>query len=390
MYRMEHRLSRWATVLSGAVIAAGVVAPAAAERRAFNHDDWVEAVRRRALDPAEVVYPLASSAEMAAWAAERLAGHPGLGPVGQLGALQEELFRDEAFEFSYDDGFTLTAREAFDLRRGDCMSFTALFIALSRSVGIPTFLVSVRRAPEIERTEGLVVVNRHVVAGYRSANEVVLFDFSTSSSAPYVQHVVVDDVMASAMYHTNLGGSAIRSGALDEALRHLGIATRLEPGWAASWVNLGVARFRGGDVDGAMEAYRTALEVDPGNSSALNNLSFAYRELGMEAEARAALAAAVRTTDNPFTLIAMADVEMERGRLDRAARHLRRARWGYGDEPAVHDALARLARREGRLDRAEKHSARAAELRRDEREADDARPATSDPARSGGDGPRGP
>jgi len=365
MYRKELRLSRWSTLLPGVVIAVGVAAPAAADRRAFDHESWVDEVRRRGLDAAEVVYPFSTSPEMAAWAAQRLDGHGGLGPAGKLAVLQEALFRDGAAEFSYQDGVTLTASEAFELRRGDCMSFTALFVALSRSVGIPTFLVSVRRTPDIERTEGLVVVNRHVVAGYRSANEVVLFDFSVSSSAPYVQHVVVDDVTASAMYHTNLGGAAIREGALEEAARHLGIATRLEPTWAAGWVNLGVARFRSGDADGAMEAYRAALDVDPGNSSALTNLSFAYRELGMEPEARAALAAAVRKTDNPFTLIAMADVEMERGRLDRAARHLRRARWRYGDEPAVHDALARLARREGRDDRAAKHSARAAELRRE-------------------------
>lgn len=140
-----------------------------------------------------------------------------------------------------------------------------------------------------------------------------------------------------------------------------------------------MARFRGGDADGALEAYRTALEVDPGNPSALANLSCTYRELGMEPEARAALAAAARRTDNPFTLIAMADLEMGRGKLDWAARHLRRARRRYGDEPAVHDALARHACCEGRQRRAEKHSARAAELRHGHRGAGDDPPAT--PAR---------
>jgi Flp pilus assembly protein TadD len=295
-----------------------------------------------------------------------VAGYSDLGTAQQLKILQQDLFRPEVFEFSYDDSVTLTAREAFEQRRGNCMSFTALFIGLSRSVGVPTFLVAVRRAPEVERADGLVVVNRHVVAGYRSPDEVMLFDFYVTSSVPYVRHTVVDDVMASTMYHANIGGAAIRTGELEDALRHLTIATRLEPEWPAGWVNLGVARSRAGDVDGAMDAYRTALEVDPGNSSALTNMSFVYRDLGMDVEARAALAAAARRSDNPFTLIAMADLEMVRGDLDRASRYLRKARWWYSDEPAVFDALARLARREGRDKRAERHSRRAAELRREQ------------------------
>ena len=198
------------------------------------------------------------------------------------------------------------------------MAFTSMFVALSRSVGIRTFLVKVRRAPEANRDESVVVVNRHVVAGYRGPDKMTLYDFYVTSATPYIQHRVIDDLQASAMFHNNLGGAAIRDGDFDAAIRHLDIAIGLDPSWAPAWVNLGVARFRLGDSEGAMRAYERALEEEPGNSSAFSNIALLYRQQGREEEARTALMAAAEGRANPFTLIAMADVEIGRGDLDAA------------------------------------------------------------------------
>jgi Flp pilus assembly protein TadD len=147
------------------------------------------------------------------------------------------------------------------------------------------------------------------------------------------------------MYHANMGSAALREEDLDEALRNLEIATALAPDWAVGWVNLGVTLAHLGDVDGAFESYRRALGIDPAHSSALNNLSFLYASLGREAEARIALRAAAETTVSPFTLIAMADSEMQSGRNSEAARYLREARRRYPREPEVFMGLARLAER---------------------------------------------
>jgi hypothetical protein len=142
------------------------------------------------------------------------------------------------FDFVYDTELTLTAAEAFTSRRGNCLSFTSMFVAMARSAGIPTFLMSVRRDPEVDRDGSLVVVNRHVVAGYRGASsEVHIFDFYVTTTEPYIQRRTIDDVTATAMFHTNLGGDAIRRGDLG-AVRNLGIATTLAPDWAPGWINL--------------------------------------------------------------------------------------------------------------------------------------------------------
>ena len=331
--------------------------------RFFGYEEWEQAVIELQLDPRDVVYPFEATPEMMAWAEEKLQSHTQKDGLLQLTVLQNALF-NTSYSFVYDNMRTLTAADAFAAREGNCISFTSLFVAISRGLGYPTFLASVRRDPGIAKTDGVIVVNHHVVAAYRSPRRVHTFDFYTTFTEPHYHKRVIDDIAASAIFHTNLGGESIRNGDLGEARRHLEIATTLAPDRAPGWINLGVTRFRLGEVEGALEAYRSALLADPLNPSALTNMSIVYRSLGREEEAQTALRAAAEDTRSPFTLIAMADVDMVQGNLESARRYLRRARWWYGKEPEVYDALARLALHERDDAKAEKYTRQAAELRR--------------------------
>jgi len=358
-------MRRWAglalTWVTAALLA-GCSHTASSER--LDRAAWEREVAHRGVDVEAAVFPFATTPEMERWVDEVLGRHAGDGGLRKLTVLQQELFSPD-FGFSYDTDLTLTAGEAFGSRAGNCLSFTSMFVAMARSAGIPTFLMSVRREPEVDRDGDLVVVNRHVVAGFRGASsEVHVFDFYVTTTGPYIQRRTIDDVTATAMFHTNLGGDAIRRGELEAAVRHLDIATALAPDWAPGWVNLGVAHYRQGDAERAVADYQRALEVEPGNPSALGNMAYIYRDQGRDHEAEVALRAAAQETTNPFTLIAMADAEMMRGRLGAASRYLRKARWWYGDEPEVHLAMARLAQRRGRPADADRHLRRAADLER--------------------------
>jgi len=329
----------------------------------FGYEEWQAAVAELELDTTEVVFPFIATPEMEAWAEEKLRHVAKAAPDVRLQALQQAFFDAGEFQFEYDQARTLTAEEAFAARHGNCMSFTSLFVAMSRSIGLPTFLVAVKRQPEVEKDAGLVVVNRHVVAGYRSPSKIFIYDFYFASSMPYLSRRVIDDLSASAIYHTNIGGLKIRQADYGDAIRDLEIATVLQPDWAPAWVNLGVAHGRLENKALAFKSYQRALVAEPGNSSALVNLAKLYKEQGREEEAETAMRAAADGTRNPFTLIAMADADMVRGNYDDARGYLRRARWWYGKEPEVYDALSRLARLEGDIEKAEKHRLRAAELR---------------------------
>ncbi|MCU0304291.1 MAG: tetratricopeptide repeat protein [Thermoanaerobaculales bacterium] len=348
--------------LAVAALAGGRAEPAG--RGAFDREAWRAEVVRRGLDPESVVYPFATTPELVAWARGAVPAERSVEPRLRLDALQRAIFDPDGLGFTYDEQRTVSAAEAFTTRSGNCLSFTALFVAMARGVGLPAVLMAVSVEPEVDRDGALVIVNRHVVAAVRSTgNRAAIVDFQASSSIPWVSRAVVDDVLASAMVHNNLGGAELRAGRLEAALGHLGIATRLAPGWSAGWVNLGVVRSRVGDLEGAFDAYRTALEAEPGNPSALNNLSVLYLGQGLHEEARVALRAAAETTASPYTLIASADSELQAGDLRAAARILRRARRGFPDEPEVWDALARLADRRGDASRAAVWRERAAALR---------------------------
>jgi Flp pilus assembly protein TadD len=347
----------------GAILVAAVAVGAGLNTQVFGFEEWQQAVSRLDVDPNEAVYPFFASEEMREWAKEKMGPYSSFSPEVRLEALQQAFFERGEFEFQYEGLRTLTAEEAFTVRNGNCMSFTSLFVALSRSLGLPTFLVAVKRQPGVEKADNLVIVNRHVVAGYQSPTEIQVYDFFVTSSNPYLSRRVIDDLAASAIYHTNIGGLAIRRGNHDEALRNLEIATVLAPAWAPAWVNLGVVQSRLGHEEAAFSAFQRALAAEPGNSSALVNLANIYKAQGREEEARTAMLAAADGTRNPFTLIAMADTEMVRGNADEARQYLRRARWWYGKEPEVYDALARLAVLEGEDAKAEKLRHRATELR---------------------------
>jgi Flp pilus assembly protein TadD len=347
-------------VLAAMLVVAGPVCAETGE--VFGFEAWQQAVAELDVNPQEVVYPFHLTDEMAVWAEEKIRGHQTQMPEVRLEILQQSFFDGGEFEFQYDVVRTLTAEEAFAARHGNCMSFTSLFIALSRSLGIQTVLVSVKRQPEVMKDAGLVVVNRHVVAGFKAPGKVHLFDFYVTNTSPHVTQRVLDDLEASAIYHTNIGGAAIRAGDPEEAVRNLEIAVVLAPRWAPAWVNLGVARARLDKTEEAFAAFNRALEVEPGNSSAFVNLAKIYREQGRAEEADTAMRAAAESTRNPFTLIAMADAEMLRRNFDAARQYLRRARWWYGKEPEVYMALSRLAKLEGDDSRAQKYSRRAVDL----------------------------
>ena len=352
---------RW--FFAGVVVAAACTVHAGLDDDVFGYEAWQRALSEIEVDQAQVVYPFHITEEMRAWAKEKIRPYRTASPEVRLQVLQLAFFDPGEFSFEYEQERTLTATEAFASRRGNCMSFTSLFVALSRSLDLPTFLVAVTRRPEVVKDGGLVVVNRHVVAGFRHASKVYIYDFYFNSNDQPHHRQVIDDVAASAMYHTNIGGMNIRMNDTDAAIHNLEIATTISPSWAPAWVNLGVARARAGDMDAALDAYQMALVAEPNNSSALVNMAKVFTDQGQIEEAHTAMRAAAEGSRNPFTLIAMADVEMLHGNLDEARQYLRRARWWYSGEPEVYEAMSRLARLGEQHEKADKYLAKASALR---------------------------
>jgi len=304
---------------------------------AIDHDVWLRDVRSLGVDPQEVVDPVRYSEEMADLA-RAVAGEGS--DRERLGRLQEFL-AGEGFAFVYEPTATHGAEETFRLRRGNCVSYTSLFVALGRAVGIPLRAALLARG-EVERENDLVVVNNHMVAALREPDGVAIYDFARQGDRPISRLMVIDDVWLSAVYLNNRGIEKLRHGQVREATEDLEMAIRLAPGFTALYGNFGVARRMAEDPEGAFDAYRRALEIDPGNPTILNNLANLYRSLGREEEAAAALKAADLSGATPFVLIARGDLELAQGKSRKALRLYRRAHRMAPDLPEPLVAIARL------------------------------------------------
>ena len=301
---------------------------------------WTAQVALRGVDPKSVPDPLLITPEMRD-VTRRMAG---MGTdLEKMTRLQEALFDQERFPFSYDNRGTFTAAEAFFRREGNCLSFTNLFVAMARSLNIPVTTALVLRARASEQDGDLIVVNTHVIAVMPYGEERVYFDFDRTRRDRPAVVMPLDDIQITALYLNNRGAEDLRSGHPETASTKFEKAVKLAPGIAAAWANLGVARRRLGDGAGAMNAYGRALAIDPGNPTTLANLAALYRSQGKVQEAREALAAADLSKASAHMLLVRGDLELSQGNTGAAIRLYRRARHAA---PTLAGPLLGLARAE--------------------------------------------
>lgn len=328
--------------LAAALAAAGCAArsPASTALAGSSKESWARAMRARHLEAGAVPNPIEWTAEMR----ETALALAGEGSVRQrLEALQQGLFDPARFPFRYESRGTFTAKEAFALRKGNCLSFTCLFLALARSIGLDARAAIPAFEGRSEREGDLVVVNTHVVAAYSLSDSLALFDFDVTRERRVVGARLIDDLHLAALYLSNIGVDDLRAARYDAAVGRFESAIRLAPPLLAARGNLGVARRRSGDLEGALVAYREALAVDPHDPGILGNLAALYRMQGAEREARAALALADVSTASPYFLVVRGDLERARGRFGDALRFYRRAHRMQRD---LADALVGIAEAE--------------------------------------------
>ena len=354
-----------ALVLALAVAAAGC-ATSKVSYMYMSPQRWADEMARRGIDLREIPNPLAVTTEVRQ-AADRLAG---VGtPPERLQRLQTALFNESEFPFRYDHRETYTASEAFARREGNCLSFTNLFVAMGRSLGLSVTTALVKRAQASEKDGDLIIVNNHVIAALSYATEWYYYDFDRRRHDRATLVEPLDDLWITALYLNNRGADELRLGHADVAVRYFGYATNLAPEFAPAWGNVGVARRRLGDVAGAFDAYSRALSVAADDPTILGNLASLYRSLGKEQEAETALEAIKLGNATPHALIVRGDLELARGRV-RGAVHLYKRAANLAPklaDPWVALARAELAR--GNPGRARSDVQKALKLEPDNKEA---------------------
>ena len=267
------------------------------------------------------------------------------------------------FNFTYDPTVTLTAKEAFRARRGNCLTFSNMFIALAREAGLDAWYREVEIQPEWSHRDETLLVSMHVNAGTVERMNKYVIDVSGRVTRRGERFRKLDDREAEAQFYNNLGANALVVEDLAMAYAYFRKADETQPGLTYIWSNAGVVLNRNGQQDDAIMAYETALTLDGDHSVALNNLYTIYEGRGdMERAMELQREVEHYRRRNPYYVHYLAEVAFAENLLDEAIDYTNRAIRMEDREYRFHYTLAKLQYRTGRSNRAESSLERAIRL----------------------------
>ncbi|HEY8520009.1 MAG TPA: tetratricopeptide repeat protein [Gammaproteobacteria bacterium] len=231
------------------------------------------------------------------------------------------------FSLEYDDSVTRTVRDTFYDRRGNCLSFTMLFVQLARAAGLDVRYQMVEVPPIWSAQADVVLVENHVNALVKmpQGGDFVI-DFNVTDYRGRYPQREVDDDRILALFYNNRGAEALIRKEYDSSFRYLKAAIEADPDLAGPWLNLGVLYGRHERWEHADAAYLRALAADPGNRSALTNLANLHAYIGNDELAAYYQAETFRYQQrNPYYHYFLAKEAFDEGRFDDALEAVRQA-----------------------------------------------------------------
>ena len=186
-----------------------------------------------------------------------------------------------AFGLEYDDT-TRTASETFRVRRGNCLSFSNMFFAMAREVGLNVAFQEVDIPPDWTFKEQTYLLNRHVnivVNLGRHAPQVV--DFNIEDFRFTFDMRAISEDRALAHFFNNKGVERLHRGDSAGAFGYFRKAIiDCDRKFSPAWTSLGTLYVREGLPAHAEAAYLQALEVDRLDLVAMSNLVALYSGQG--------------------------------------------------------------------------------------------------------------
>ena len=207
--------------------------------------------------------------------------NPGATDVFKLQQLIDAIMGKTTFGLEYDEN-TRNAAETFRLQLGNCLSFSTMFVALARSVGLKANFQEVDIPPDWSMRKDVFVLNRHVnVTVDLGAAGTHVVDFNISEFKSTYDVDTISDKRAIAYFYNNMGVERMQDGDIVEAVaffRHAIVET--DRSFSPAWTNLGTLYRKYGHYPHAEAAYLQALRADKRDAVAMSNLVRLYEKIG--------------------------------------------------------------------------------------------------------------
>jgi Flp pilus assembly protein TadD len=262
----------------------------------------------------------------------------------------------------YANDVTRTARATFRERRGNCLSFTMLFVSLAREAGLDVDYQLVDIPPTWSNDSGMIVVNTHINTRISMPfGRDYAVDFNQSTFDEKYESHVVSDAYALALFYNNLGAEALIRGDYDLSFRAFRAAIAAEPKMSDAWTNLGLLYARQQRYQHADAAYQRALVVNPRIGTVLTNLVSLHTTLGNDDLAESYRERVRRYQEkNPYYHYAFAQQAFDEKDFGHALANVKRALQLKADDAEFHRLQALTYLELGRSREARASLARAA------------------------------
>ncbi|KQV87482.1 MULTISPECIES: tetratricopeptide repeat protein [unclassified Roseateles] len=215
---------------------------------------------------------------------------------GLRDGLIDALYTKGRLQLDYDAENTRTAAEAFEAKRGNCMSLVLMTAAFARHLNMPVRFNSVFLEESWTRSNGIFFVAGHVnislarpLAVGRTTvfgdPELLTIDFLPPDQVRGHRGRVVDESTILAMFLNNRAAEALTVGKVDDAYWWAREAIRTDARWLSAYNTLAVLYRRKGLMDRAEATLRLVLDREPLNTQAMSNLVLVLSDTGRREEA---------------------------------------------------------------------------------------------------------
>jgi len=244
----------------------------------------------------------------------------------KLAQLVYAIIGENRFLLSYDDS-TRTAADTFHEKRGNCISFTNLFVAMARDLGLKVSYQEVDIPPDWQMTGETYLLSQHVnvLVDMNSALSRVV-DFNTLEYNVKYESREISDDRARAHFYNNLGVEHMLADQTSLAFANFRQSLIEDETYSPAWVNLGILHRREGYPAYAQATYLEALKMDRTNLMAMSNLSNLYEEQGDLQKAKYyADKVKAHRLNNPYYRYQMANTAFSEGNYKAAIDNLKKA-----------------------------------------------------------------
>ncbi|HWL88753.1 MAG TPA: tetratricopeptide repeat protein [Polyangiaceae bacterium] len=250
---------------------------------------------------------------------------------------------DRQIGFEHVHGVSLPVQRAYHERRGDCMSYAMLFVALSRHLGLDTHFVHASEVLAFYENGDTLYASSHIAVGFGKNPDDIVVDFANEYDDWHLaSYRAIDDAAAVALYFNNLAAYELNDGHAAEAEKVLSFLVEKRPNLEELHNNLIVAYLRQKRGQEALGVANKAISLFPNYKPFYTNAILAAYDLGKldlahhyEARAQAIVA------NDPLYVFAQALELYRDAQYTRAAEEFERALSGRKDSIVINAWLVR-------------------------------------------------